>query len=187
MRGFYILALLIIASNALAATVNGNLVIGNKGTASFNSQGSFDINVAKGDAVRISNLNSIVISNPGSSGDRTASDNVCYYATTAQYTIDMDSQSSPTGNFKLVNTTNSNKTVPYELTWDDGKNGTADATFLRNSDTAQTINSNNRASASCQATGGTNATITVTVRNASYNSMSTGLYTDTVHITVKAK
>jgi hypothetical protein len=101
----------------------------------------------------------------------------------------MDSTNPPGagGKMILVNSVDSSKKAPYELEWDDGKDGTVDATFTKNSDAAQIINSNNRTLANCQATGGTNARITVIVRNASYSSMTMGLYTDTVHITLKAK
>lgn len=189
MRLLYILVMLLPANSALSATVDGSLTIGNKGTASLNSHGSFDINVTKGDAVQISNLNSIVITGGSSSADRTASDDVCYYATTSQYSVDMNSTNPPGsgGKMILVNSVDSSKKTPYELEWDDGKNDTVDATFTRNSDAEQTFNSNNRSSANCQTTGGTNARITVIVKNASYSSMSTGLYTDTVLITLKAK
>lgn len=184
MRVFYMLVMFIIASNALAATVNGSLTVGNKGSASFNSQGSFDISVTKGDAVQISNLNSIVISSPnGGATNRTASDDVCYYAMTTQYSIDMNSNN----NYTLVNSINAGQTIPYSIYWDDGKDGSVDKTFTSNANAASIFSSNNRISANCQTTSGSNATITIFIRHQDYNGNPTGLYTDTVNIILKAQ
>lgn len=180
MKSFFILIMMIIASNALAATMDGSLTVGNKGTLSFSSNGSFDINVTKGEAVQISDLDTLVISSPnGPPVDRTASDDVCYYATTAQYTIDMNS----VNDYKIAN---GGHTKPYQLRWDDGKNGT-DFTFTANSNAAQTFASNNRTSVNCQAAGGTNAAITVFIAGHDYNGGPSGVYTDTVNIILKAQ
>jgi hypothetical protein len=170
----------------LAATVNGDLTTGNKGTASFNSQGSIDIDVTKGDAVQISNLNTIVMSNQNGfffGIFKTASDDVCYYATTVQYSVDMNTDN----NFKLINTVNPSKTMAYQLRWDDGKNGSYEKTFNANNNVAYVSASNNKTSATCQATGGTNATIQVLVLDLTFNTQVAGLYVDTVHITLKAQ
>lgn len=186
MRIFYLIIICLLANNVIAATVNGSLTTGNSGTASLNSQGSFDINVTKGDSVQISNLDTIVVSNYNgvvSGLFKIASDAVCYYATTSSYSVDMNSDN----NFTLINTINSTKKMPYWLRWDDGKNGTYESSFTSNSSTAYVGSSNNRTSATCQSTSGTNATIQVLILDLTFNSIVTGLYVDTVHITLKAQ
>jgi hypothetical protein len=186
MRILYLLACYLLVSPVIAATSDGSLTQANRGTAALNSQGSLDINVTKGDSVQISNLDAIVVSNYNgvvSGLFKIASDNVCYYATTSNYSIDMNTDN----NFVLINTINSAKTMPYWLRWDDGKNGTYETSFSANSAAAYVGSSNNRTSADCQSTGGTNATIQVLILDLTFNSVTAGLYVDTVHVTLKAQ
>ena len=173
--------LLLIINTSLAATVDGAINIGSK---IVSSSGGFDINVTKGDSVKISNLNTIVISGTPNN-NRTAYDDVCYYVTTSTYSIDFDSINSVGLNkFYLINTVNNSKRVPYEILWDDNKNNTIDGSFFKNSNNSVILSSNNRTSANCN--NNTNGRIIVVIRNASYNNLSVGLYTDTVILTIKA-
>ena len=180
MRLFTIL--LLIVNTSLAATADGTI---NMGSKVVSSNGSFDIDVNKGDAVKISNLNTIVISGTPSNNDRTAYDDVCYYVTTSNYSIDFDSINSVGLNkFYLINTVDISKRVPYEILWDDNKNNAIDGSFFKNSDNSIILSSNNKTSVNCN--NNTNGRITVVIRNASYNNLSVGLYTDTVILTIKA-
>lgn len=174
---------LILANGALGATMNGDLAVGS-GSAGLNSTGSFDITVTKSNAVQLSNLNALVITDSVNNAvDKTSSNDVCYYATTTQYAIDLDS----INDFVLINDTNSNQTIPYKLYWDDGKNNTIDATFASNNDTIKSFPSNNQTSVNCQTSNGTNATVTVSIRHQDFNSATAGLYTDTVNFMLKAQ
>lgn len=178
---------LVVSGSALAATVDGGLETTNAKTTG--SQGSFDINVTKQDGVQISNLNSIVITQGGvAAADVTGSDNVCYYATTNDYKITMDSTSAATtaGDFKLASGANS---MSYKLDWTETTGDTQTASWgvaaggaINDNVATGNLTSNNKTSANCG--GATNATIAVTIPMATFNSAPTGLYTDTVNITI---
>lgn len=182
-----IVALMSGASVAVAATVDGALVAGAAAT-STGSNGSFDINVTKEDSVQISNLNSIAITQAGTAvAPVTGSDSVCYYATTNNYKITMDSTSTATttGDFKLVSGANS---MSYKLGWaetvgsDTASWGIAAGGAINDNTATGNLSSDNKTSANCG--GSTNATVTVTIPAATFNAASTGLYTDTVNITI---
>jgi len=176
------------AGVAFATTAPGALVTGGAATTT-GSNGSFDINVTKQDSVQISNLNSIVIGQGGvATADVTGSDSVCYYATTNNYKITMDSTSTATlpGDLKLVSGGNS---MSYKLDWAETAPGTDAASWgvaaggaINDNVATGSLTSDNKISANCG--GATNATITVTIPMAGFNSALTGLYTDTVNITI---
>jgi hypothetical protein len=118
----------------------------------------------------------------------TGSDNVCYYATTNNYKITMDSTSSATvaGDLKLVSGTNS---MSYKLDWTettgDAQNaswGVAAGGTINDNVATGNLTSDNKTSANCG--GATNATIAVTIPMAAFNSAPTGMYADTVNITI---
>ena len=180
LKSLIVAGLVVSVGGTMAATVDGALVTGAAAT-STGSSGSFDINVTKQDSVQISNLNSIVVTQGGTAAvPVVGSDNVCYYATTNNYTITMDS-TNPTA-FSLKDS--GAGLMAYKLDWTDGATtqswgplGTiADATA------GAAIASANKTSANCG--GGTNATVSVTIPTANFNSAPTGLFTDTVNITI---
>jgi len=176
------------ASVAIAATADGALVTG-AAAATTGSNGSFDINVTKQDSVQISNLNSIVITQGGvAATDVTGSDSVCYYATTNNYKITMDSTSTLTtaGDFVLASGTNP---LSYKLAWAETVGGAETASWgiaaggaISDNTATGNLSSDNKTSANCG--GATNATITVTIPAANFNAAPTGLYADTVNITI---
>ena len=173
---------ILISTVSLSATVDGNLVTGTA-ASSTGSTGTFDINVTKLDAVQISNLNSIVVTQVGSAGNPViGSDSVCYYATSGNYTIRMSS-SNPTP-FTLVSGADS---MSYILNYTE-TTGSDTATWgggnLGNNVISGSFTSENKTSANCG--GSTNANITVTIPAISFDNAPTGLYTDTVTITIAA-
>jgi hypothetical protein len=187
LKGLIVAGLIFATNSAVAATVDGALETGASATTT-GSNGSFDINVTKQDAVQISNLNSIVITTGGIAvAPVTGSDSVCYYATTNDYTVKMDSTSTATvaGDLKLVSGANS---MSYKLDWaettgtDTASWGVAAGGTINDNVATGNLSSDNKTSANCG--GATNATITVTIPAATFNSAPTGLYTDTVNITL---
>jgi|GEM_PF-1509307 hypothetical protein len=188
LKSLVVAGLVASAGSVMAATVDGSLVTGTTAT-STGSQGSFDINVTKEDSVQISGLNSIVITQAGvATVPVTASDSVCYYATTNNYTVRMDSSSPLTeaGDIRLASGTNP---MSYMLTWTETTGdaqtaswGAAAGGSLNDNVATASLTSDNKTSANCG--GASNATIAVTIPTAVFNAAPTGLYTDTVNITI---
>lgn len=179
-KGLLVVSLAAGVSSVMAATVDGALVTG-AGATTTGSSGSFDINVTKQDSVQISNLNSIVITQGTTAvSDVTGNDAVCYYATTNNYTVTMDSTNSTA--FSL--TDGASGAMAYKLDWTDGattKSWGTGGTLADNTASASILSAN-KTSANCG--GSTNASIAVTIPAATFNSAPTGLYTDTVNITI---
>lgn len=178
-----VIALLGFASTqAYAANTDAALATGNGSAAT--STGTFDVNISKGDAVAITGLSGggITIAGTNDAVDKTDSFDVCTYATTATYSLDIDSQGGA-GAFLAVDGVNS---MAYSVEWDDGTaanttifTSTADAAMVGVTDTISKVDP------TCG--GGTNTTITVTVASAIYNASPAGTYTDTLNVIIAAQ
>ena len=152
------------------AANDGTLTSGGGGTT---SKGDFLFSVIRQDAVQITEMTDITITTSGTAtGSQSQSDGVCYYATTAGYTVDIDS----TNNFSLISGSNN---MGYSIVWSD--NGT-DRTFATNTTNPSALPSQNTTDATCG--GSTNATVEVRVIDTEFDGKPVGTYTDTVFVTI---
>jgi hypothetical protein len=181
LKSLVVISLAASVSVAVAATSDGSLVTGS-GATNTGSTGSFDINVTKQDSVQISNLNAITITQGTTAvAPVVGSDTVCYYATTNNYTITIDSTNTTA--FSLTN--GASGAMAYTLDWVDtaaSVTKTWGAGNIADGVASAAIASANKTSANCG--GSTNASISVTIPAATFNSAPTGVYTDTVNVTI---
>jgi spore coat protein U-like protein len=180
--GTVILINCFVVSGAFAANIDALVNNGNADTAT----GNFDLNIAKNDAVSITGMRTLAISGDNAGQDKTGSINVCTYATTPNYQIDINSlavggpSAAVTTRFDADDGTG--KLMNYDVKWNDRTNNWD---FNDNLDPSQTGASPNTTDPTCG--GGTNTTITVTVRNSDFNKVRAGIYTDTLEVIITAQ
>ena len=146
------------------------------------STGQFDVNISKGDAVAISGINTaggIAITGSTSTGDKTGFMSVCTFATTATYTIDINSTETGAGEFSATDGTDQ---MPFSVLWADGINSW---TYTANATTHIAGTSPNRTDPTCG--GANNTTVTVTVAEAAFNAVPAGDYVETLDIIITAQ
>lgn len=175
----------LLSTQVNAIGIDAALVDGGAGVEALTSVGRFDVTIAKGEGVAISGISAAGgIAITGRNGPRTreGSMEVCTYATTASYQIDINSLDTASDAFDLSDL--SGNLMPFTVTWDDGDN-TWD--FTANGDSAQ-IGSTltiSRTDPTCG--GGTNTTVTVSISNNKFNSVPAGHYSDTLAIIITAQ
>ena len=169
-------------ANVFAANVDAALAVGPGAT----STGNFDLDIYKGDAVSITGMTTLFISGGASPANKTGSINVCTYATTANYQLDINSvglgpTSSTTPEFDADDGTG--LVMPYTIDWNDSINTLV---YSDNTDAPSVIGSPNQLDPTCGAAG-TNTAITVTVAAVDFNGAAAGTYTDTVEVIITAQ
>ncbi len=163
-----------IALIASLTAMSGTAMAATEGTLGATSTGTSIINIAKGNAVQITNLDDI---NLGAQGNLTAtatqSDDVCVFSSTGGYNITL---TSANGAFELadINTTTS---IPYSVDWIAGTTTTAGY------NTAITGLTGDSSAVDCD--GSTNATFSVSVTAPDFNAADPGTYTDTLTMLVQ--
>lgn len=175
-------ALGVVSAQGHAANTDAALVTGNGVAAT--SIGNFDLNITKGDAVAITGLaSSGGVNITGSNGPaaKTGSIDVCTFATTATYQLEINSLDSVTPAFDAADGAN---LMPFSVEWADGTNTW---TFTDNGDVAQVGATSTVSTVDSTCGGGTNTTITVTVAASDFNGQPTGSYTDTLAVIIAAQ
>jgi len=159
------------------AASDGALAVG--GAPGTNSTGTFDFTINRQDAVRITGMTDLTIDTSGTAtGAQTLTDSVCYYATTSDYSVDINSAND----FVLQSV--SGDSMDYTVTWTDSVAGT-NQTFNDNANTALSpVVSSNTTSEDCGGGANLNATIQVNVSAAQFNGQPVGSYTDTVSVVI---
>ena len=156
---------LTVAGHALAAT-DGSLVF--DGAA---SSGDSDLSIVKQISVQITNMDDLDLGTHAQlSTDQAATDDVCVFASNITYFVTV---SSANGAFQMVGSDPAN-TLDYSIRW-----GATPLTYNTQIGTAQTGDAND---ATC---GGTeNASYTVTVAQADFNSATYDTYSDTLTVSI---
>ena len=181
-KAFIISMLGVSSAQVYAANTDAALVSDNGAAAT--STGNFDVNITKGDAVAITGLASsggVTINGSNGLSDQTGSIDVCTFATTATYQLEINSTETGTAAFDATDGTN---LMPFSVEWADGTNTW---TFSGNGDAAQTGATTTVSTDDPTCAGGTNTTITVTVASADFNAQPAGTYTDTLAVIIAAQ
>lgn len=163
-----------IAALATLTAMSGSAMAATDGLLGATSTGTAIINIAKGNAVQITNLDDI---NLGAQGNLTAtatqSDDVCVFSSTGGYNITL---TSANGTFELTDASTTTN-IPYTVDWIAGTTTTAvyntPITGLTGDSTAVDCNA------------GTNATFSVSVAAPDFNAADPGSYTDTLTMLVQ--
>ncbi|NOQ12888.1 MAG: hypothetical protein GQ583_00200 [Methyloprofundus sp.] len=149
------------------------------------STGQIELSITKGDAVAISGISGtggITITGQNAGSDKTGFIEVCTYVTTATYQLEINSFNTVTSEFDASD--GLGNLIPFSVLWDDGTNAW---TFSNNTGVAQTGNTTTISTSDPVCAGGTNTTITVTVRNSDFNKVPRGNYSDTLAIIIAAQ
>lgn len=169
-----IMKLVRIALIASLVAMSGNAISATDGTLGATSTGTAVINIAKQNAVQITNLDDIDLGTAGNlSATASASDDVCVFSSTGGYNITI---TSTNGAFELEDG-NTTTPIPYSLDW------TAGATTPVAYSTPITGMIGDSSATDCS--GGTNATFEVSVTPADFNAAEPGSYTDTLTMLVQ--
>ncbi|NOQ12887.1 MAG: hypothetical protein GQ583_00195 [Methyloprofundus sp.] len=178
---FFLLTLISIQVSA----VNIDAVIATSSGIATTSIGQIELSIIKGDAVAISGISGtggVNITGKNGSGIKSGFIEVCTYVTTATYQLDINSLDTATSRFDASD--GLGNLMPFRVLWDDGINAW---TFRNNRDVAQIGNTTTVSTSDPTCGGGTNTTITVTVRRNSFNRVPRGNYTDTLAIVIAAQ
>lgn len=163
-----------IAVLASLTAMSGSAFAATQGQLGATSTGTAIINISKGNAVQITNLDDI---NLGAQGNLTAtateSDDVCVFSSTGGYNITL---TSTNGVFELTDA-NTTTSIPYSVDWIAGTTTTAVY------DTAITGLTGDSTAVDCNA--GTNATFSVSVTAPDFNAADPGNYSDTLTMLVQ--
>lgn len=163
-----------IAMIASLTAMSGSVLAATDGTLGATSTGTAIINIAKGNAVQITDLDDIDL---GTQGNLTAtasqSDDVCVFSSTGGYNITL---TSANGAFVLSDA-NTTTDIAYTVDW------TAGTTTAVTYNTAITGLIGDSTAVDCNAT--TNASFTVSVAAAPFNAADPGGYTDTLTMLVQ--
>lgn len=166
-------ALLAIASHSSVALGATDGVIGNTST------GTVDINIVKGNAVRISNLQDINFGGTNSTPAQQFID-VCVYSTTGSYDITATSGNGLGNNFRLGNA-GLTEFITYDVDFNNVASGTT-GTDLNNAVTSNAFTGADQLQDDCG--GSVNARMFVQINNGSFNAASSGSYSDTLTLVV---
>ncbi len=144
------------------------------------STGKFDITFFNETEIKLFGLEDITLFNDTdpSSGDKTGTSKVCVASNVPNYNVTLTSNQS----FELSGGSGTTDTIAYSLVFDDGSTqGTWD-TAAGNDKTVGGFLRTNTSTSDTTCVDGTD--ITVTLADAAYASAATGVYTDTVTVTV---
>ena len=173
----------LISVTAEAANTNADIATGS-GIATT-SIGQIELSISKGDGVAISGISGtggVTITGKNGSGIKSGFIEVCAYATTASYQLEINSLDTATSRFDASD--GLGNLMPFRVLWDDGTNAW---TFRNNTDVAQVGNTTTISHSDPTCGGGTNTTITVTIRRNNFNKVPRGNYTDTLAIIIAAQ
>ena len=163
-----------IAMIASLTALTGTAIAATDGTLGSTSTGTSIINIAKQNAVQITDVDDIDLGTAGNlTATATESDSVCVFSSTGAYNITL---SSTNGSFELSDT-NTTTNIPYSVDWTVGTATTA----VYN--TAITGLVGDSTAVDCGAT--TNATFSVSVTAANFNAADPGNYSDTLTLLVQ--
>jgi hypothetical protein len=138
------------------------------------STGTSIINIAKQNAVQITDVDDLNLGTAGSlSATATQSDSVCVFSSTGAYNITL---SSANGSF-ILSDTNTTTDIAYSVDWTVGTATTA----VYNAPITGLVGDSN--AIDCGAT--TNASFAVSVTAANFNAADPGNYTDTLTLLVQ--
>ena len=149
------------------------------GTAGNTSTGNLDINLTKGNEVRISNLQDVNFGGNNSAPSQQFID-VCVYSTTGSYRITASSASGTGNTFRMANS-GSTQFITYDLDYNDEALGTSGAD-LNNSSLSSVFTGADQVNDDCG--GGVNGRLFVQVSGSSFNQASSGSYSDTLTLVV---
>ena len=107
---------------------------------------------------------------------------VCTFASTSNYKIDINSLDTGTDKFDVSN--GLGDAMTFSVLWDDGSNRWI---FSNNRDRAKVGGTTGINTTDPSCAGGTNTTITVTIRNRDFNKVPGGHYSDTLAIIIAAQ
>ena len=163
-----------IALIASLTAMTGSAIAATQGTIGNTSTGTSDININKGNAVQITDVDDIDLGTSGNlSATATQSDSVCVFSSTGAYNVTVTSSN---GSFILTDT-NTTTDIVYTVDW---TVGTLAAVTYNTAITGLVADST---AIDCGAT--TNATFTVSVAAAAFNAADPGSYTDTLTLLVQ--
>jgi hypothetical protein len=163
-----------IALIASLTAMTGSAIAATQGTIGNTSTGTSDININKGNAVQITDVDDIDLGTSGNlAATATQSDAVCVFSSTGACNITV---TSTNGSFILTDA-NTTTDIDYTVDWTVGT--LAPVTY----NTAITGLVGDSTSVDCGAT--TNATFTVSVTAAEFNAADPGSYTDTLTLLVQ--
>jgi alanine-alpha-ketoisovalerate/valine-pyruvate aminotransferase len=163
-----------IAMIASLTAMTGTVMAATDGTIGATSTGTSIINIGKGNAVQITDVDDIDLGTTGNlAATATQSDSVCVFSSTGGYNITLTSSN---GSF-ILNDANTTTDIAYSIDWTAG--GTTTAVY----NTAITGLVGDSTSVDCGAT--TNATFAVSVTAANFNAADPGSYTDTLTLLVQ--
>ena len=167
------LTCLIFSSIAISATdgVNGST-----------STGTAEIQVTKGDGVRVSDLQDFNFGS-GNTAPGPQFDDICIYSTTGSYTLTASSNGNGSGGpqFRMINTT-STEHIRYFVEFRDdtfSQNGTG----LIHNVASATYNNADTVSDSCS--GGVNSRLILRIDTPTFNAATPGTYIDTLTLLVQ--
>lgn len=152
------------------------------GTPGGTSQGQLDVNLNKGNEVRISNLTDVNFGGQTSAPADKFID-VCLYSTTGSYDITATSNYGSGNTFRLANAGATNF-INYDLEWNDQALGTA-GQDLQNGTTSPKFNNANTSQNDCG--GGVNSRLFVEISGGSFNNAPAGSYSDTLTLVVSPR
>ena len=172
----------IIAASVALASAAGVTSAAVDGTNGATSTGTTQVQLVKGDSVRVSDLNDFNFGS-GTTVPPKQTDDICIYSTTGSYTITASSNGNVNGGtqFHMLSAT-STETVRYLVEF-------RDDTFSQNGDnllhnTASSTYSNaDTVSDNCS--GGVNSRIIIEIQAASFNAATPDTYTDTLTLLVQ--
>ncbi len=144
------------------------------GSLGDSSEGTSVITIIKDDAVQISGVDDLEMGIRGSLTEaQSVSDDLCVFSSTGAYNLTVSSANF----FFALTDSNTNTNIIYSLTW------TTDTTRAITINTALTSIIGDASSLDCS--GGTNASLGVTILPANFNSADPGSYRDTVTLLIQ--
>ena len=165
-----------IAVIASLTTVSGVAVaVTDDGDLDTTSTGTSDVTVTKQNTVQISGIDTIDFQTLGyidPATPVTAESDMCVFSSTGTYTILL---TSTNGAFNLNDNGN---TIDYTVTWADAADAGAPVAY----NTVLETQAGSNVDPTCE--NANNATLTVTLNNAQFNSADAGTYTDTLTMQV---
>ncbi|NOQ65339.1 MAG: hypothetical protein GQ582_12585 [Methyloprofundus sp.] len=180
LKGITVLSVLL-STQVKAIGVDAALVSAAAGVQALTSIGRFDVTITKGEGVAISGISAaggIAITNK----KRKGSMDICTYATTARYQIDINSLNTADDRFYL--TSISGDQIPFKVKWEDGKNKWD---FDKNSRAPKSGRTSGISRADPTCGGGTNTKVTVSIGRKDFNRVPVGHYSDTLAIIITAQ
>lgn len=152
------------------------------GNTAATSTGTMNVQLTKGDAVRISGLQDLFFAHPTTVPPKQI-DDICVYSTTGSYTITASSQGNGSGGgqFRMVSATTT-EFVRYFVEY-------RDDTFSQNGDSlthnvaSNTYNNADTVSDTCS--GGDNSRIIIEIHEPTFNAATPDTYTDLLTLLVQ--